>query len=180
MKLLQKEFTMNADRSGDQVFKQLRRDGSVYIYQRNRPDGSLFGYEVFAAKTIKAGTPLPNGKKVLMDYVQYPGASVWGKSAWSPVTLEQANVMFDNVVAKLQSEAGQPKRRGRKSKITKEIVLPRGKFTMKALIAKTGLTQPVLYLRLQKLVKAGTVIEVGRVKTDSGRGRLAVIYKAKA
>jgi len=179
MKLLQKEFTMNADRSGDQVFKQLRKESGVALYERLK-DGRHYDYEVFVIKTIAAGTPLPNGKKVEVTYEQYPGAAQWGKSAWSPVTLEQANVMFDNVVAKLQSEVGQPKRRGRKSKITKEIVLPRGKFTMKALIAKTGLTQPVLYLRLQKLVKSGTVIEVGRIKTDSGRGRLAVIYKAKA
>lgn len=179
MKLLQKEFTMNADRSGEQLFKQLRKDGGVALYERLK-DGKHYDYEVFVIKTIAAGTPLPNGKKVEETYEQYPGAAVWGKSAWSPATLEQANAMFDNLVVKLRSEAGQPKRRGRKSKITKEIVLPRGKFTMKALITKTGLTQPVLYLRLQKLIKTGKVIEVGRIKTDTGRGRQVVVYKAKA
>lgn len=179
MKLLQKEFTMNADKSGDQLFKQLRKENGVALYERLRDD-KHYDYEVFVIKTIAAGTPLPNGKKVEVAYEQYPGAAAWGKSAWSPATLEQANTMFDKLVTKLKSEAGQPKRRGRKSKNTQKIVLPKGKFTMKSLISKTGLTQPVLYLQLKKLIAAGVVVEVDRVKTDSGRGRLAVVYKAKA
>jgi len=183
MKELQKEFVMNCDKCGNHTFKQRRKteigDSGVALYQRIKLDGQHFAWEVFMYKTIKAGTALPGGKQVLEDYQQYPGAAQWGKSAWGPSTLSYANKQFDELVEKLKNEVGQPKRRGRKCSIKKDIVLPKGKFTMKILVAKTGLTQPALYLRLQKLVKEGIVIEVGRMKSESGRGRLMVQYKVK-
>lgn len=179
MKILEKEFVMNADKTGNQSFVQLRKENGVALYERKRSDGTHFGYEVFVVKTIKAGTPLPGGKKVEMDYEQYPGAAQWGKTAWSPATLDAAEEKFDQLVDKLKSEAGQPKRRGRKSKTPAVIALPKGKFTMRMLIENTGLTQPVLYLRLQALIKEGKVVEVGRVKSESGRGRAQVVYRSK-
>ena len=178
MKTLEKEFVMNADKTGNHTFKQLRKEDGVALYERVRPDGSHFDYEVFVVKTVKAGTALPGGKKVEEDYEQYPGAAQWGKTAWSPASLGAAEEKFDQLVAKLKSEAGLPKRRGRKSKAPASITLPKGKFTMKVLIEKTGLTQPVLYLRIKALMQAGKVVEVGRVKSESGRGRAQVVYKA--
>ena len=50
---------------------------------------------------------------------------------------------------------------------------------MKMLIEQTGMTQPVLYIRLQKLIKEGKVVEVDRVRTEGGRGRLTVVYQTK-
>lgn len=176
MKTLEKEFVMNADATGNHTFRQLRKDHGVALYERIRPDNSHFGYEVFVIKTVKAGKKLPGGKVVEEDYERYPGAHVWGKTAWSPKTLDDAETKFDELVAMVKSEVGQPKRRGRKSKKV-SLVLPKGDFTMKMLIAETGLTQPVLYVRLQKLIKDGTVKEVGRVKAEGGRGKAAVVYK---
>lgn len=157
----------------------MRRSDGVAMYQRIRPDGSSHGYEVFIIKTIKAGTALPGGKSVAEDYEQYPGAAQWGKTAWSPPGAAAADVKFDALVKRLRSEVGQPKRRGRKATAATTFVVPSGKFTMKMLIEQTGMTQPVLYIRLQKLIKEGKVVEVDRVRTETGCGRLAVVYQTK-
>ena len=175
MKKLETEFVKNCDSVGNTTFKQLRKQDGVALYERFKGDNH-FCYEVFVVKTIKAGTPLPGGKKVEEDYEQYPGAAQWGKTAWSPKTLDKAEDMFDKLVKKLKSEEGQPKRRGRKSK-TVNLALPSGEFTMKMLITETGLTQPVLYVRLQKLLKENKVKEVGRVKPEGGRGKAMVVYQ---
>lgn len=176
MKKLETEFVKNCDSVGNTTFKQLRKQDGVALYERLKGD-EHFCYEVFVVKTIKAGTPLPGGKKVEEDYEQYPGAAQWGKTAWSPKTLDKAEDMFDKLVKKLKSEEGQPKRRGRKSK-TVNLVLPSGNFTMKMLIAETGYTQAILYPRLQKLLKEGVVVEVDRTKPENGRGKAMVVYKA--
>jgi hypothetical protein len=179
MKSLSTEFTCNADKCGEQVFRQMRRSDGVAMYQRIRPDGGIKGYEVFIIKTIKAGTALPGGKSVAEDYEQYPGAAQWGKTAWSPGSEAAADEKFDALVKRLRSEVGQPKRRGRKATAATTFVVPSGKFTMRMLIEQTGMTQPVLYIRLQKLIKDGKVVEVDRVRTETGRGRLAVVYQTK-
>ena len=180
MKLLQKEFNCNAaDKCGSTVFRQMRKNDGVAMYQRIRPDGGIKGYEVFIIKTIKAGTALPGGKSVDEDYEQYPGAAQWGKTAWSPGSEAAADEKFDALVKRLRSEVGQPKRRGRKATAATTFVVPSGKFTMRMLIEQTGMTQPVLYIRLQKLIKEGKVVEVDRVRTETGRGRLAVVYQTK-
>ena len=179
MKILSTEFTMNADKCGNEVFRQMRRTEDVAMYQRIRTGGIVKGYEVFIIKTIKAGTALPGGKSVAEDYEQYPGAAQWGKTAWSPGSEAAADEKFDALVKRLRSEVGQPKRRGRKATTSSKFVVPSGKFTMKMLIEQTGMTQPVLYIRLQKLIKEGKVVEVDRVRTEGGRGRLTVVYQTK-
>ena len=47
---------------------------------------------------------------------------------------------------------------------------------MKMLVAETGMTQPVLYLMLQNLVKQGKVQEVERVRVEGQRGKASVVY----
>jgi hypothetical protein len=179
MKSLSTEFTCNADKCGEQVFRQMRRSDGVAMYQRIRPDGGIKGYEVFIIKTIKAGTALPGGKSVAEDYEQYPGAAQWGKTAWSPGSESAAEEKFDDLVLRMRSEVGQPKRPGRKAVATTKFVVPSGKFTMKMLVAHTGMTQPVLYLKIQKLITDGKVVVVDRIRSENSRGRLAVVYQTK-
>ena len=67
----------------------------------------------------------------------------------------------------------------RKSKKKKtDITLPDGKFTMKMLVAETGMSQPTLYIMLQNLVKQGVVQEVERVRVEGQRGRNTVVYSS--
>ncbi len=169
---------MTADKSDKHRFIQLRKENGVALYRRERLDGSLFSYELFIIKVVKEGSPLPNGTLVKETYEQYPGAKTWGKTAWSPSTLESCNKRFDELVEKVKSLEGQPKRRGRKSN-TLSITLPKTKFTMNELINLTGLSQPVLYIHLKKMIAEGKVMEVGRVKKEGGRGRAMVVYKVK-
>jgi hypothetical protein len=179
MKLLEKQFKCNTDKSGEQLFRQMRKKDGVAMYQRVRSDGSIKGYEVFIIKTIKAGTPLPDGKSVNDDYEQYPRATHWGKTAWSPGSESAAEEKFDDLVLRMRSEVGQPKRPGRKAVATTKFVVPSGKFTMKMLVAQTGMTQPVLYLKIQKLITDGKVVVVDRIRSENSRGRLAVVYQTK-
>ena len=179
MKILEKQFECNTDKSGDQIFRQMRKKDGVAMYQRIRPDGSIKGYDVFIIKTIKAGTPLPHGKSVAEDYEQYPGAAQWGKTAWSPSSESAAEEKFDDLVLRMRSEIGQPKRRGRKAVATTKFVVPSGKFTMKMLVEQTGMTQPVLYMRIQKLITDGKVVVVDRIRSENSRGRLVVVYQSK-
>ena len=179
MKILEKEFVTNADKTGDQKFVQLRKENGVALYERIRKDGSHFAYEVFVVKTIKAGAKLPNGAFVKEDYEKYPGANQWGKTAWSAATLDIAEDKFDALVKKLKNDGGKPKRGGAKRGNNKaELVLPVGEFTMKMLVASTGMTQPVLYLRIKSLISEGKVVEVRRGVPEGCRGRPTIIYKA--
>jgi hypothetical protein len=178
MKTLEKQFVCNADKSGKHIFKQIRRDDKVAFYQRIRPDGSHFDYEVFLIKTVKAGTALPGGKKVQEDYEQYPGAAQWGKTAWSPGSFSNAEEKFNQLVARVTDGINQPKRTGRKRKFGVDITLPIGEFTMKLLIDQNNQPQSVLYPKLQKFIGDGLVKKIGVIKPESGRGRGQIIYKS--
>lgn len=94
---LRQEFTQNADRLGVHHFKQVKRDGNVVIYQRNKSDGSLFGYEVFIVNS--ESFPLPNGQRTATKET-YPSAKSFGKTAWFCTTLDRAEVRFAELLAK--------------------------------------------------------------------------------
>ncbi|NBX51168.1 hypothetical protein EBT25_14880, partial [bacterium] len=64
MKKLQKEFTANYDKIGNNKFVQLRKENGVAMYERLNMDGTHRSYEVFIVKVVEKGTPLPGGNKV--------------------------------------------------------------------------------------------------------------------
>lgn len=90
-KALRLEFTQNADQLGTHHFKQLKCNDDVYIYERRKLDGSLFGYEVFKAKCVA----FPDGIGGLREAKDvYPSAKSFGRTAWFCQTLEQAEARF--------------------------------------------------------------------------------------
>jgi hypothetical protein len=94
MKALPTQFEQNADQLGRHVFKQIKRAGNVYIYQRNKADGSLFGWEVFVADSTTftaIGAPPGDAREV------YPRANAFGKTAWFCATLERAEARFKSL-----------------------------------------------------------------------------------
>ena len=101
MKMLEVEFQTNADKTGLQTFKQLKRDGRVCLYRREKPDGSIFGYEVIVVKLTKAGTTFPNGVVVPEDTESYGGAHSFGRSAYFCSTLQRAEERFKEFVANI-------------------------------------------------------------------------------
>jgi len=187
IKKLETEFTLNADKRGDNVFKQVMRNEFAAIYQRFDMTGKPLEFEVFAIK--KAGGTEVFGK-YYEPYEAYPGAAAFGRTAWSTNTVQRAKQIFDEITAgeglRKQGQAAKPvavklKRvgKGRPKLARPALVFPKKTFCMKDLLAvNPGYTQPILYIDLMKLVKVNKVVESERKKL--GPGRPVVFYKVKA
>ena len=98
MKTLAQEFTQATDGLTPHRFKQLKRDGSVCLYARydlRKPEGVVFGYEVFVVsvlkKSAKWGTP---GDET------YPRSNSFGRTAYFCTTLDRAMARFSELLAK--------------------------------------------------------------------------------
>lgn len=183
MKKLEKSFVGNYDRVGNTRFVQVKRTADVAMYRRENMDGSLRSYEVFLVKMRKKGDPLPNGAVEKEDRECYPGSAVFGKFAYDCKTEDQAEARYEELIERaveLKAAAAESKATGkrvvRRNKKKVDVQLPKGKFTMKMLVAETGMTQPVLYLILQNLIKTGKVQEVERVRVEGQRGKASVVY----
>lgn len=181
MKKLETEFVMNADKRGNNKFVQIKRNDKAALYQRFKMDGQPQEYEVFEIK-IRGGNVFGRHYE---PYEGYPGASSFGRYAWTTLSREAAEHIFDLITKgssplkenqKIVSTARANKLgRGKANRPT--VVFPKKVWTMKE-IAKLnagGWTKPALYIEVVRLVKAGEVKEVKRV--SMGRGRPAVFYK---
>lgn len=183
MKTLQQTFTMNADKCGNHTFTQIRREKNVAAYRRNRESDNRFqGFEVFLIKVVKAGAPLPGGGVVAEDYEQYPGASVFGRSAWSmcgneKAALAQTMLKFNEllkdkaaVVVETTEPEGEtvPVARVVKGEVT--LKLPDKPFTQKELAAFNGIANyKEVYSDLQKMLASKTVKVVGQREVTRGK-----------
>ncbi len=185
MKKLEKSFVGNYDRVGNTRFVQVKRTNDVAMYRRENMDGTLRSYEVFLVKNRKKGDPLPNGAVEKEDRECYPGSAMFGRIAYDCKTEDQAENRYDELIERaveLKAAAAESKATGkrvvRRNKKKVDIQLPKGKFTMKMLVAETGMTQPVLYLLVQNLIKTGKVVEVERVRVEGQRGKASVVYSS--
>ena len=178
---------MNADKCGDHTFTQIRRERNVAAYRRNRVDNGFFqGIEVFLIKVVKAGAPLPGGGMVAEDYEQYPGASAFGKHAWSFGGVEKdamtaAMERFDNLLqAGIESAAAEaavdeavPVARVAKGEVT--LKLPDHPFTQKELAAFNGIDNyKAVYSDLQKMLSTGVLKVSG--ERAAARGKSAKLF----
>jgi hypothetical protein len=100
MKTLEKQFVMNADKTGKMNFSEVKREDDVAIYQRTRLDGTPFNYEVFIVKKVKAGAPLPGGAVEKVDRECYPGANSFGHTAYDCNSMAHAQMKFLELKAK--------------------------------------------------------------------------------
>jgi len=201
-------FISNNDKIGNCNFDLVKKQNDVYLYHRTNMDGSHRSYEVFISKFIAKGTPLPGGMVEKEDRMQYPGAAQFGKTAYDCKTLDQAEHRFDELLVKskekvlnkeLSIKTGK-RVSGRKSNPNKVVVVKAkggkrgrkrmdvkfqlpdvgGTFTMKQLVAASGVSQPLLYIRVQELIGAGKVQEHARVRQEGQRGRSQVVYQVIA
>lgn len=194
MKKLQVEFQTNADMTGLQTFKQIKRTSNTAIYQRIRKDGSTHSFEAFKIKVVKAGSKLPNGGVVAEDYESYPGKSSFGRYAYSCKSLEQAErrydellksqEVFDTVESDDDDESADVKnntentvakgKRGRKAKDRKSLKIPKDKFTIKQLeLLNPDVSFAFLYQHVRGLLN----IEFKIVETLGGkRGKPTIVY----
>lgn len=191
MKLLETEFVQNSDKRGDNKFVQIKRNEFAAMYRRFDMDGVALEFEVFAVK-VAGGTEIFG--RYYDKYEQYPGASAWGRTAFTAITEGQAERIYQEItdgkgkrkegnlvakpsVVKVRNVGGKP---GRPRSKRPEIVLPKKQFCMKDLVKvnQNGWSQPTLYVELMKLIKGKRVMEADRKQV--GRGRPMVFYKINA
>ena len=106
MKCIETEFKSNANGLGVMNFHMALQGVTpagkhVYIYERTKLDGTPFSFEVFVPQITKAGTvqKFPNGstRTIEEDTENYAGASVFGHTAWSCLTMKDAQLHFDEL-----------------------------------------------------------------------------------
>jgi len=179
---VQTGFIMNADKSGDNTFIQVKRVDSLAIYQRSRMNGMVVGYEVIKIKVIPAGTVFAKGSvPTEKDYESYPGGQSCGKSLWFCVSLEQAEKKLqflldksNNVTAAedIEDTVEVVTVKSPKTVSVKKIhVLPNGIFTRTDFAVLNGLkpANSESYGALMKVIKAGLVKEIRKESIDGGR-----------
>lgn len=193
VKPLETEFTLNADKRGDNVFKQIKRNEFAALYRRFLPDGTPLEYEVFQIK-IAGGTEVFG--RFYEKYEQYPGANAFGRTAWSVGNLSVAEKIYNEITVGRGSRydgqtailngatevAVRPARTGRKGRVAAirpELVFPKKRFVMDELWALNtkGWTKPTVYVALRKCVEQKKVKVVGSKPNGSGRGKPLVIYE---
>lgn len=191
MKLLETEFVQNSDNRGDHKFVQVKRNEFAAMYRRYNMEGKALEFEVFAIK-VAGGTEIFG--RYYDKYEQYPGASAWGKTAFTALTEEHAERIYQEIttgkgsqkdgraiekprVVKVKVKGG---KKGRPSAKRPAVVLPKKQFCMKDLVAvnQNGWGQPTLYIEVKRLLKAKQIVETAR--KPMGRGRPVVFYKVKA
>ena len=180
---------MNADKCGNHTFTQIRREGNIAAYRRNRvTDGSVHSYEVFIVKTVKAGTALPGGGTVAEDYEQYPGASAFGRHAWSISWGPGAEARVNRKVEELvkgavpvveiegeETEIVPIVRVGGKSKERRALNWPSQPFSQKELAAFNGIVNyKEVYTDLQIGLASGFLVKGDKV--DSVRGKKKQLF----
>lgn len=178
MRLLETEFVSNCDKMGDNKFVQVKRNDNVAIYHRKDMNESDIGYEVFEIRKVFAGSPLPGGNIVQESYEGYPGAKSFGKNAYFTLTLERANVLFDEINQKISEKLMddyKPKR-GRKKATKPSVQVPDGEFSVKMLMTQTGMTQPQLQPILKQWLNDAVVVVKRKIKSE-GRGRPSFVYE---
>jgi hypothetical protein len=202
------DFESNHECMGTMRFVQIKKvqtpSLNCYIYRREKLDGTFFSYEVFIAKVRHAGDKLPGGLVELEDREVYPKASAFGFTAKEVKGMGAAEAFLAEFVEKLKEKEDKkngvedtddetfeetvsakldltPKVRGRKRKERPALVYPSvAQFGMKDLLGvNEKWTQPLIYIALQSDIKSGIVVEVARMKSESGKGRARVVYSLK-
>lgn len=185
MKDIPEKFVKNCDLVGNNTFIQIKKEGNVYMYRRERMDGTVKSYEVFLGKFIAKGTPLPGGAVEKEDRIQYPGSAQFGKTAYDCKTEAQAEQRFEELLKKSANQAeakeesiksGKPNKGRRGTKKTVNVPEKGSKFNMKLLITNTGLAQPVLFPIVKQWEKDGLIKVNGYVKAEGGKGRPSIEY----
>ena len=76
------------------TYKQVKRDGMKAIYNQTRADSSLNNYEV--VKLGRHNGYLMGG--VMIEPAEtYPGSSLWGITAWTCCSIDEALVKYSNI-----------------------------------------------------------------------------------
>lgn len=194
MKPLELEFKTNANATGVQWFRQIKRGTTpegkavcVYerVYAEGEREGRIFGYEVVVPSIKKAGTyPLPGGKTITYaeDFEEYPGASKFGFSAWAFGSKGGAIGRFEDLIsppvaptAKEDAPSAPSRGRGRPKAERPPLNLPEGEFSVTEVAQKNGVEYVVAFQFVKEKV-AGGIVKVGRKERRAARGKETQLY----
>jgi hypothetical protein len=172
MKKLEPEFIRNADFCGDHKFVQVKREGEFAAYIRYKKDNSVFGYEIFKVKVVKAGSKLPDGSLVQEDYEVYPGKNAFGATAMFISIKKEIPIdrMFEKFVSTFKTSGDLNNQSS-----SNEIILPNEPFSIKTIVA---LNPSKSYIDCYQYIKSqlGTAIELCD-RVSSGRGKPTNMYR---
>ena len=195
---LQTLFKMNADKTGEMTFEQVKRTDKVALYKRTYPDGRLHSYEVFEIFIVKAGAKLPNGVVVAEDYEKYCTAN--SRNAYFCNSEFRALIRYNELISQiaertiinvadentvsddaetLVSEIVTTGKRGRKPVVRPALVFPTSKtWTMRELVTLNNAhwNQPTAYIELQKLIKTNLIKISGEQNNTGNKGKPAKLY----
>lgn len=176
------------------TYKQLKRTETVALYERSF-EGKVKDYEVFRIKVLPKGAQIFNAVNP-DDLEQYPGASSFGKWAWSISSLKRAEEVFEELTrtpeqiaadeaaeeteeqAEIATTSDAPKRRGRVAGPKPTIIIPAIEFTVGELAEQNHVQYPIAFLFVQEAVKGGSVKFI-REERRHAKGKASKIY-AKA
>jgi hypothetical protein len=178
MKQVEVEFESNANSTGLQQFRCLKhgvnpQGKNVYLYVRTHAQGhqlgKIFGYEVFIPTITRAGTvqKFPNGitRTVEEDMENYPGASMFGRTAYFCSSMASAEKRFAEMMGQVVeveepaeeeketvAEAPEPPK-GKKP----DLLIPVGEFTINDLAEHNKISYPTARNGLQFFLQDGEV-----------------------
>lgn len=139
--------------------RQLKRTPKVALYEVTNKRGVVAGYEVFMVTIVEAGTPLPGGGKVEESYERYPSANQFGRIAWAPSSLGQAERIYagllegkkpcdlevpSNTSAEPDITNDEPKAK-REKKVMPTLTIPVMEFTIKELAEQNKVEYPIAF-----------------------------------
>ena len=171
---------------------QLKRTDTTALYSVTDKRGVIIGYEVFIVKKRLKGQPLPGGLFEEEDREVYPSANSFGRIAWAPANLSEAERRYNELCSpavKLEAEdeevetvapvvTGEPRRRGRQpsNKPAVNLTIPVAEFTVGELAEQNGVQYPIAFMFLKGELEKNTVKLLRTEKRCVGKGKPSNIY----
>ena len=125
-KPIKTEFRWTGDGFGNanaRLIKQVKRVGDVAIYERTvENSGRQDGYEVIRILRHNGYTL---GGQTVAPAETYPGATQFGKNAWSEATLKSAEVRFNQILATDKARADEDAKAAAAGTVVKRRGRPR-------------------------------------------------------
>jgi len=201
MKRIEADFDSSANQTGLQHFHQVKqgvnpKGKTIYLYERIRSNGKTFGFEVFTPSVAKAGAiqKFPNGivQTIAEDTEYYAGKSAFGRSAYSCVNMERAEVRFNQLMGVTsdvsvdfepptvegdvsETSVAPHRGRGRPRINPTTLLIPVGEFSTNELAEFNKVGYPVAYVFLKGL-KQSNLVKVVRSEKRNGAKRSTDIF----
>lgn len=192
MKQLPLERVWTGDGRGQSdavTHKQIKRTDKVALYSVTNKRGQLAGYEVFMVTIVEAGTPLPGGGQVEESYERYPSANQFGRIAWAPSSLAQAEKIYAGLLegkkpCELTTEDNskdcdedtndEPKAK-REKKPLPTLTIPVMEFTIKELAEQNKVEYPIAFQTV-KLWETENKVKFVREERRAAKGKPSKIF----